>query len=172
MKVSVIVPVYNVEQYLPKCIESILEQDFTDFELLLVDDGSSDSSLEICRMYESKDKRVHVYTQSNSGPSKARNVGIENAQGKYVTFIDSDDYIDSDYLLILTRYEADLVASGFRLWYADGNRIENKSYSHFLMANKKMRNMNEAIEEGEFRYLLAGPCCHGMLCRQRVDFMQ
>lgn len=72
MLVSVIVPVYNVEAYIGKCIDSILSQTFTDFELLLIDDGSSDNSLKICRQYESKDPRVRIFFQKNSGPSKAR----------------------------------------------------------------------------------------------------
>lgn len=159
MLVSVIIPVYNVEAYLHKCIDSILSQTFTDFELLLIDDGSSDSSLEICRQYELNDLRVKVFTQKNSGPSKARNLGIIEAKGKYITFVDSDDYVDSDYLLELTKYDSDLVSSGFKLWYASDNRTEYKSYGHFLKAASEDHNINLAIEEGEFKYLLAGPCC-------------
>lgn len=159
MKVSIVVPVFNVEKYLSKCIESILVQSFTDFELLLIDDGSTDKSLDICRMYEVRDRRIHVYRQSNSGPSKARNLGIAKAQGDFVIFIDSDDYVDSDYLLELTKYDSDLVSSGFKLWYSKDNRTEYKSYDHFFKATKEEHNINLAIEEGEFKYLLAGPCC-------------
>lgn len=159
MLVSVIVPVYNVEAYIGKCIDSILSQTFTDFELLLIDDGSSDNSLKICRQYESKDPRVRIFFQKNSGPSKARNLGIVEAKGKYVTFVDSDDYVDSDYLLELTKYDSDLVSSGFKLWYAKDDRTEYKSYDHFFYATKEDHNINLAIEEGEFKYLLAGPCC-------------
>lgn len=159
MLVSVIVPVYNVERYISKCIDSILKQTFTDFELILIDDGSSDNSFQICKQYESSDSRIRVYSQKNSGPSRARNNGISKALGEYITFVDSDDYLDSDYLFELTKYQADLVSSGFKLWYAKDNRTEYKSYDHFLKATKEDNNIDLAIEEGEFKYLLAGPCC-------------
>lgn len=93
--VSIIVPVYNVEEYLHRCIDSILAQTFTDFELILVDDGSTDNSGEICDMYSQKDSRIIVIHQSNQGVSAARNQGIISAKGSYITFIDSDDWISS-----------------------------------------------------------------------------
>ncbi len=93
--ISVIVPVYNTENKLKKCIESILNQTYTDIELILVDDGSTDLSLDICRDFEMKDKRVRVYSQKNSGVSVARSLGLDMATGEYVGFIDSDDYIES-----------------------------------------------------------------------------
>ena len=96
---SLIVPVYNVEQYLPQCIESVLAQDFTDFELILVNDGSPDDSLEICRNYAGKDTRVKVIDKANGGASSARNEGILAAKGDYLMFVDSDDYIESANLL-------------------------------------------------------------------------
>lgn len=97
-KISVIVPVYKVEKYLPQCIESILAQTFTDFELLLIDDGSPDCCGEICEDYARNDKRIRVFHQDNAGLSCARNTGLENSLGKYVTYIDSDDYVKSCYL--------------------------------------------------------------------------
>lgn len=98
MKLSVIVPVYNVECYLRECIDSILHQDFTDFELILVDDGSPDRSGEICDEYAVKDHRVWVIHQTNGGLSAARNAGLEMASGDYIAFIDSDDFIAPDFL--------------------------------------------------------------------------
>lgn len=92
-EISVIVPVYNVEKYLHRCVDSILNQTFTDFELILVDDGSTDSSGIICDGYALKDNRIIVLHQNNSGVSVARNNGINIAQGKYVMFCDSDDYV-------------------------------------------------------------------------------
>lgn len=97
-KISVIVPVYNVDQYLPHCIESILDQTFTDFELLLIDDGSKDNSGKICDVYAGKDVRIKVIHKANEGVSKARNTGIEYAKGEYICFIDSDDFIGEKYL--------------------------------------------------------------------------
>ena len=93
MKISVIVPVYNYEKYLNKCIDSILSQTFTDFELLLINDGSTDRSGEICDMYSEKDERVKVFHKENGGVSSARNVGLENVKGEFITFVDSDDDI-------------------------------------------------------------------------------
>lgn len=99
--ISIVVPVYNVEKYLDRCIESILAQSFKDFELILVNDGSSDSSAFICDKYKGMDKRVKVIHKENGGLSDARNKGIEIATGKYIGFVDSDDYIDKDMYLQL-----------------------------------------------------------------------
>lgn len=96
-EISIIVPVYNVEQYLERCIESILAQTFTDFELILVDDGSCDKSKDICNYYEKKDFRVKVISKSQEGVSRARNVGIEYAKGEFILFSDSDDYVEADW---------------------------------------------------------------------------
>ena len=97
-KISVIVPVYNAEKYLHRCVDSILAQTFTDFELLLVDDGSKDNSGVICDEYAARDSRVCVFHKENGGVSSARNVGLDNAKGEWVTFIDSDDYVLSAFL--------------------------------------------------------------------------
>lgn len=96
--ISIIVPVYNVEQYLHSCIDSILAQTFTNCELLLIDDGSPDRSGEICDEYAQKDTRIRVFHKENGGVSSARNLGLDNAQGEWVTFIDADDYILPDFI--------------------------------------------------------------------------
>ncbi|MCR4614115.1 MAG: glycosyltransferase [Bacteroidaceae bacterium] len=116
-KISVIIPVYNVEAYLPQCIDSVLSQTFTDFELILVDDGSKDSSLVICQDYASKDIRVKVIHQDNSGVSTARNKGLASATGTWVTFIDSDDWVDEDFLenfCISLNPDADVICQGLK----------------------------------------------------------
>ena len=92
-KLSIIVPIYNVAPYLISCIDSILCQTFKDYELILVDDGSTDGSEKICDLYSQKDNRIRVIHQRNKGLSGARNTGIEMAIGKYIAFVDSDDYI-------------------------------------------------------------------------------
>lgn len=100
-QISIIVPVYNAECYIKKCISSILNQTFSDFELILVDDGSTDSSATICDESAQSDSRIKVFHQANSGVSAARNAGVEKSSGKYITFVDSDDEIDKNYLHIL-----------------------------------------------------------------------
>ena len=95
-KISIIVPVYNVEKYLRKCIDSILNQTFKDFELILIDDGSTDESGKICDEYNLKDNRIKVIHKENGGLSSARNAGLDIAQGEYIGFVDSDDWIELD----------------------------------------------------------------------------
>ena len=101
--ISVIVPIYNTEKYLHRCIDSILGQTFTDFELLLINDGSTDSSGSICEEYANIDIRVHVFHKKNGGATSARNMGIDNAEGMYLMFVDSDDYIRKEALELLYK---------------------------------------------------------------------
>lgn len=113
--ISVIVPVYNVEEYLPRCIESILGQTYADLELILVDDGSPDNSGEICDRYAAKDSRVKAIHTSNGGVSSARNKGVDEACGEWVSFVDSDDYVSPTYLsdMLARAADADIVVSGW-----------------------------------------------------------
>lgn len=120
-KISVIVPVYNVEQYLTDCIESILAQTFTDFELLLIDDGSKDKSGLICEEYAKKDKRIRVFHKENGGVSSARNLGLEHVQGDWVTFVDSDDTLDPSFLHYSLLDIPDFVDIVFQSWAKKGN---------------------------------------------------
>lgn len=112
-KISIIVPVYKVEPYLCGCVDSILAQTFTDFELILVDDGSPDNCPMICEEYAKKDSRVRVLHKENGGVSSARNAGVNAARGEYIGFIDSDDLIEPNMFSILTdiavQYDADVV---------------------------------------------------------------
>lgn len=96
--ISIIIPVYNVEKYIDKCMDSILCQSYQDFEIILVNDGSTDKSPAICDDYEKKDERIKVIHKENTGTSSARNVGLDVSTGKYITFIDSDDWIHKNYL--------------------------------------------------------------------------
>ena len=108
--ISVIIPVYNTEMYLRRCIDSVLTQSYKDFELLLIDDGSKDSSGTICDEYAAQDARVRVFHKENGGVSSARNVGLDHAQGEWVTFVDSDDYIEENFLRSFEgNLDADLV---------------------------------------------------------------
>jgi glycosyltransferase involved in cell wall biosynthesis len=110
--ISIIVPVYNVENYLARCIESIRNQTYKDYELLLIDDGSTDNSGVICDQYAKTDNRIRVFHKKNGGLSDARNYGLDRIIGEYVTFIDSDDYVGADYLrylyTMITERKADI----------------------------------------------------------------
>lgn len=126
--ISVIIPVYNTELYLKECIESILAQSHKDFEAIFIDDGSQDASFSIINDYSSRDKRIRLYHQNNSGVSAARNLGLRYAKGDYIAFIDSDDTISPDYLNRLYRcvvhYSPDMVFSG--IIYTDNSREKSR----------------------------------------------
>lgn len=113
--ISVIVPVYNAEKYIERCIESILRQTFENYELIIVDDGSTDASEDICRRYARKDNRISIVNQKNSGPDIARKAGVGVSKGKYLLFVDADDYISDTALdtmyAVVEKENADLVCS-------------------------------------------------------------
>ncbi len=126
MTFSVIVPVYNVERYLDKCIASLLAQTYTDYELILVDDGSTDQSGELCDGYAAHHERVRVIHQQNKGLGGARNTGLEAALGQYLLFVDSDDYVDVDMLQLLSacleKNPCDMLMFDHRAVYEDGQQ--------------------------------------------------
>lgn len=115
--VSIIVPVYNAEKTLNRCVDSILSQTFDDWELLLIDDGSTDCSGELCNEYAAKDQRIKVFHKKNEGVSSARNIGLDNAKGKWITFVDADDYlnIESLYYMTVNADGSDLVLSSIKI---------------------------------------------------------
>ena len=157
--ISVIVPIYNSELTLERCIDSILSQTYTDFELLLIDDGSQDGSLSVCETYATKDTRIRIYHQINNGVSSARNLGLSVALGEWISFIDSDDWVDDDYLMSmikkLSSSNADLIVSGF---VVEGDQW-SKEYS-FENAFIKLDNNNSSYFHKLVRSrLLFGPCC-------------
>lgn len=119
--ISVIVPVYNVENYLDKCIQSILSQSYKNFELILIEDGSTDRSKDICNKWQKIDTRITIIHQKNSGVSRSRNKGLSISKGKYIAFIDSDDWIAKDYLqtfiTYVKKYDVDIIASGTYNYY-------------------------------------------------------
>lgn len=119
--ISVVVPIFNVEKYLAECIESILNQTYTKFELILVNDGSTDNSLEICNQYSKKDNRIKIVNKKNGGLSDARNAGIDIAKGEYIIFIDSDDFINKNMFKIMfdiaKSKNADIVQCSYKEFY-------------------------------------------------------
>lgn len=140
-KIAVIVPVYNIEEYLSRCIDSILGQTFNDFRLILVNDGSTDRSGDICDEYKEKDSRIKVIHQENMGLSMARNNGIQNSKEDYITFIDSDDYVHKDMLKILYRnlkkYKGDISVCQFKLSYEDEKIEDEESENHSFARNNR-----------------------------------
>ncbi len=129
-EISVIVPIYNVEKYLDKCVRSIQRQTFSDIEIILVDDGSTDRCGVMCDIYEKEDDRIHVIHKENGGLSAARNAGIKAARGKYIGFVDSDDYIAPDMYEILLRLivfeDVDIAICGTYDCYANSEYISDK----------------------------------------------
>ena len=126
-QISVIVPVYNTEQYLPRCIDSILGQSFADFELLLVNDGSTDRSGAVCNAYAEKDSRIRVFHKENGGVSSARNMGLDNARGEWITFVDSDDELLPDGLQTMldgVTPDSGMVMCGFVEYDTNGAVLE------------------------------------------------
>ena len=142
MKVSIIVPVYNVESYLKRCLESIINQTYKNIEIILIDDGSTDNSSSICDNYQEIDKRIKVIHQKNMGLSSARNKGLEIATGDYIWFIDSDDYIELNSLEVIIPYlkKYDIVVFNY-------NEIINKKITKI----KSFYNYNDI----ETKYLLS-----------------
>lgn len=123
--VSIIIPVYNVENYLEKCIESVINQDYSNLQIILVDDGSIDKSGKICDKYANRDSRIEVVHKKNGGLSAARNTGLELANGDFIAFVDSDDYISknmyADMIAAADKYGADVVRCGIKGVYLDDN---------------------------------------------------
>lgn len=150
--ISVIVPVYNVEKYLKKCVDSIRKQTFYDIEIILVDDGSEDSSGQMCDEMAEQDSRIHVIHQGNRGLSSARNTGIAVAEGEYIGFVDSDDYIEKDmYELLhhnLMREKADLSICGMYDCYQGRKCAVNTPYYQVMDAQEAIRVIFEGKSAG------------------------
>lgn len=144
-KLSVIVPVYNVEQYIHKCVDSILSQTYADFELILVNDGSPDNCGKICDEYASKDNRVKVIHKQNGGVSEARNIGLDAVTGEYISFIDPDDWIDKDMYEQTLGYMAN---NDLDIVCFDVEEVRtNKSFVRYKYAGNKSFTSYEALYE-------------------------
>lgn len=153
---SIVVPVYNVEKYLKECIDSILSQTFTDFELILVDDGSKDESPLICDEYAQKDERIKVIHKPNGGQAEARNVGTETAAGQYIIYIDSDDFIIENTFL-QDIYQAaqcgtDIICYKFRKYYDDTKDLADVGFKipEFEKQDSMSRRINKLVSNDAF----------------------
>ena len=144
--ISVIVPVYNVEKYISMCIDSILAQTFSDFEVLLIDDGTPDKSGEICDEYAKRDNRIRVFHKDNDGASSARNFGLDNATGEWVTFIDADDWVSTSFIEnlynpILTDNTLEFVQAGCTN-YRNNEIAEIEQQYEFLLSDNPVYLFN------------------------------
>src|SRR5699024_7536935 len=135
-KVSVIVPVYNSEKYLTQCIESLIEQTYDNIEIIIVNDGSTDNSGMICKDFEERDNRVKVFNIPNSGVSTARNIGIEKSKGDYITFVDSDDWVDRN--MIEFAVEKITVDNSDIVMWSYLKAFKNEELKLPLVSNKDM----------------------------------
>lgn len=142
-KISIIVPVYKAERYLHRCVDSILAQTFTDFEVLLIDDGSPDNSGKICDEYAIKDARVKVIHKQNGGVSSARNLGIKIALGEWIFFLDADDWVDATlFENYLNQSCADLIISGFTEFGCSNKKFEVRDNLIFNVASQNLLSLN------------------------------
>lgn len=140
---SIIVPVYNVENYIEKCVQSLIEQTLKDTEIIIVNDGTKDKSIDIVRKFN--DKRIKIINKRNGGLSSARNVGIKVANGKYITFVDSDDFIELDsayeeMIGIANKYNADIVVGNASYYYNDGKKVSmnvEMSFENRIISNEQ-----------------------------------
>ena len=154
--ISIIVPIYNVERYLSRCIESILNQSFKEFELILVNDGSLDNSGEICDIYASKDDRVKVIHKKNGGVSSARNVGVSTANGEYIGFVDPDDYIDKEmyYKLYRLCIDNDSNIAICRFNREINGKLQNIGSTEEIIELNNIEAMNELFKGNLYRFSL------------------
>jgi len=151
-KISVIVPVYNVENYLSSCLRSLTNQTYTNYEVILVNDGSDDNSLETCEYFSNNYNNFKFYTQSNKGVSAARNFGIKNAKGDWLTFVDADDLVNTNYLKILadgiSNPKVDFVVGGITIDYiSEGYSIVNYPSKHNYSSSKTIQEKLYNIEK-------------------------
>lgn len=141
-KVSIIVPIFNSAEYLKRCLDSIINQTYSNLEIILIDDGSRDSSLSIMKSYSLKDCRIQIFSQKNKGLSATRNRGINLAEGEYLSFIDSDDYIDPNFIEILLKnaiyYQADISGCGYNF---TNNMIHKHPRCHLISQEQALLSM-------------------------------
>ncbi len=171
MRFSVVIPIYNVEKYLAQCVESVLNQTFTDFELILVDDGSPDSCPEICDELAKKDNRIKVIHKKNGGLSDARNTGIDAAQGEYLIFIDSDDYLASNVVFETVSNEIDLkkvdIVQYHRIWYFEktDSYVERENIDTEKYQNLSKEEMIVSLIKNKMVYFSA---CQNVIARSFI----
>lgn len=167
-QLSIIVPIYNVEKYLAKCIESILKQTYGDFELILINDGSPDNCHEIMEHYAKLDSRIVAINQQNKGVSAARNTGLKNATGKYISFVDPDDYIDLNFYFELIRdlekNNADIACCNWDCFFEDGSYKSHnvEGIPHIMGQKEFVRHIFDSPRT------LAGSNCNKVFLKEKI----
>ena len=161
--ITIIVPIYNVEKYLRQCLDSVLNQTYQNFECLLINDGSPDNSAGICKEYVDKDARFHYFEKENGGLASARNFGIKYSKGKYITFIDSDDWVESDYLEVLhskiKEYNTDFVISSYKKFDMDEDcfylHIWDQDYYERIWTSQELLSQLPNLENYDGSYTVS-----------------
>lgn len=171
--VSIIIPVYNSEAHLIKCLDSVLTQSYTDFEVLLINDGSTDSSGRICDDYVQKDSRVRIFHKRNDGVSAARNLGLDNAKGEWISFVDSDDYLDTNYLKALLdsandNESADLIIHGFKRVGKKGQK--NVTFGYKLIQPDDYHTLFEKNEIFKYGYPFSKLYKRNLIVQHQIQF--
>ena len=170
--VSIIVPVYNVEDYIEDCIKSLINQNYKNIEIILINDGSSDLSEEICRTYQQKDKRIKLYSIQNSGVSTARNLGIKKSKGDYILFVDSDDEVNDNYVSYLLKNASELCLSICNFSTNISHVFEDRKNSNFT---NHVFYKEDFIELYKYN-LLNTPCCklfdRSIIIKNNIHFNQ
>ena len=172
--ISIIVPIYKVEKYLRQCLDSIQNQTYQNFECLLINDGSPDNSADICREYVSKDARFRYFEKENGGVSSARNLGIECSGGAYITFIDADDWVDSDYLEVLYNAlideNADISVSTYKGFHMGDNcwylHSFQRGYEKRVFTNQELIDEFIALDTFDYSYRFV---CGKLVCKYLLD---
>ena len=172
---SIIIPVYNAEKYLNKCIDSILNQSFKDFELLLIDDGSKDLSGKICDKYAEVDERVKVFHIQNGGPAKARNLGIKYATGIYIEFVDADDELIPEALenlYVLTKNNPDIIIADSQIITADEKvkNIISIEKNNQINVEEYLKNLNTVRKATLLHYIWNKWYKRELICENRIIF--
>lgn len=161
MKVSVIIPVYNSEKYLDRCLNSLIKQSYSDIEVIIIDNGSKDNSINIIKEYSKNDNRIKMYTCNTSGASSARNLGLNNASGEYALFVDSDDYISEDYVEKMISYvkskKTMVLCNNQEIWE---DRIDERQL--FENVDDEILSKEEVIKE-----IASGKA--GLVCSKLID---
>jgi len=173
--ISIITPVYNTGEYLERCLLSIINQSFADFEVVMVDDGSTDNSAEIIRDFLQKDNRIKYYYQENQGPGAARNLGVVKALGEYITFVDSDDTIDPDLLeKVMNRIkqdDPDLLYYEYKIYSEDGQKVLRTSDEAGFAKFEKDEQIAYQIT-GRLSYGIYRAARRSMIIEHGIRFLQ